>query len=471
MGKKSPPPKAPDLTGITNAQLKIAEQSNELAREYLGLSREQYAFMQEKAREELALAREQADNLFKYQQMAFDSGEKQRMFAEEVGRKQMEAMDLQMEYAKRDRQRYESVTIPMQDKYIAEANAYDTTQRRESEASKAIVDIQRQAEAARTNSDMRLRSMGIDPSQMRSASLLDTQQVAMAAQQAGAANVARQNVEDRGRAMRADAINMVNGLPAQALAGFQAAGASGTGAVNAGAAAQNATLGAISGGAGVGATAMGFRSGALNNLAALTGSPTQWAGMGGQMLGQSASTYGSAANTMSQDFQNRMSSWQAGQQQAQQGFQNIMSVASLAGGMMMAEGGVVDRERIDMARAPLTIDLPAADYERINIDRPAGVPSTVERIGGALAGAGSNDPGNVWAGQELNKPLLVQQMPPPQYLAEGGGVLGAVPQRQQRDKFPAMLGEGEYVLPRDVVMSIGLEKLDKLVAKYHRENA
>lgn len=475
MGKKSPPPKAPDLTGITNAQLKIAEDSNELAREYLGLSREQYAYMQENAREELALAREQADNLFKYQQMAFDSGEKQRMFAEEVGRKQMEAMDLQMQYAKADRQRYESVTIPMQDRYIAEANNYDTEQRRESEASRAMVDIQRQAEAARTNSDMRLRSMGIDPSQMRSASLLDTQQVAMAAQQAGAANAARTSVEDRGRAMRADAINMVNGLPAQALAGFQAAGNSGAGAVNAGAAAQNATLGAISGGAGVGATAMGFRSGALNNLANLTGSPMQWAGMGGNMMGQAASTYGSAANTMSQDFQNRMSSWQAGQQQAQQGFQNIMSVASLAGGMMMAEGGEVNRERIDMARTPLMIDLPAADYQRINVSSADLGPGTMERIGGALAGAGggSNDPGNVWAGQELNRPLLTRQTPLTQYLAEGGGVgpRGAIPVKQQRDKYPAMLGEGEYVIPDDVVRAVGLEKLDKMVAKYHRENA
>ncbi|MGU7895884.1 hypothetical protein, partial [Escherichia coli] len=101
-------------------------------------------------------------------------------------------------------------------------------------AARAMVDIQRQAEAARENADSRLRSMGIDPSQVRSASLLQTQGVALAAQQAGAANAARTAVEDRGRAMRADALNVGAGLPAQALAGFAGAGGSGQGAGSAG---------------------------------------------------------------------------------------------------------------------------------------------------------------------------------------------------------------------------------------------
>ncbi|MCJ7409543.1 hypothetical protein LPQ06_28535, partial [Klebsiella pneumoniae] len=104
---------------------------------------------------------------------------------------------------------------------------------------------------------------------------------------------------------------------------------------------QAAQLGAIQGGANVAGTAMGFRSSALNNVAALTGSPMQWAGMGGNMYGQASAAYGNAANTMNANYQNQMSSWKAGQEQSQQKFNNIMSVASLAAGMMLAEGGEV----------------------------------------------------------------------------------------------------------------------------------
>lgn len=485
MGKKSPPPKAPDLTPITEAQLKIARESNELAREYLGLSREQFAFFEEQGREELALAKQQADRLFGYQEKAFASDEAMREVSKQVGQKQMESMDLQMEYARKDRERYDNTLVPMQDAYIKEANEYDTHERREGEAARATVDIQRQAEAARANSDARLRSMGLDPSQMRSASLLDTQNVAMAAQQAGAANTARTNVEDRGRAMRADAMNVISGLPAQSLAGFNSAGAAGAGAIGAAGAGQGAALGAINAGAGVGGTAMGFRSGALNNLAQLTGSPTQWASMGGNMLGQSASTYGSAANTASQNFQNQMSSWDAGQKQAQQNFSNVMSIASMAGGMMMSEGGAVTRERIEMSGAlpvsgaPLVADY-ATGAARTSRAMDRGIARTGEKLAkrqaissNMIAAAG--DPGNVYEEDGYRaQPLLTQQMRTGDYqlsMAEGGRVSGPIPTRQQRDRYPATLGEGEYVIPADVHMAVGTKFLDKLVAKYHRDGA
>ncbi len=459
------------------------------------MSREQFAWMQENAQEELALARQQADRLMEYQDRVFASDEEAKQFAREVGQTQMDAMRQQMEYAQRDRQRYEQTFLPMQDRYINEANEYDTPERREAEAARAQVDIQRQAEAARSNADARLRSMGLDPSQMRSASLLQTQDVANAAQQAAAGNMARQNVEDRGRAMRADAINVGAGLPAQALAGFAGAGNAGNAALGAGQAGQQATLGAVGAGAGLAGTALGFRSNALNNVAALTGSPMQWAGMGGNMMGQASSGYGNAANTASQNFQNQMSSWQAGQQQAQQNFSNIMSVASMAGGMMVAEGGLatrrspiyaaegigpVERERTPLSRSRRpAID---AEFERV---RPMAInakpsPTMSDRIASGLSSAGANDPGNVWDSMPVNRELITRQTQPQVeydmsgYYAEGGGVQrarGALPVRQSRDVLPAFLAEGEYVLPADVVRAIGLEKIDKMVQKYHREGA
>lgn len=402
MGKKSPPPKAPDLSPISNAQIKIAEQSNDLAREFLGLSREQYAWMKENAQEELDLARQQADRLFEFQNKAFASDEEAKAFARQVGQTQMDAMNLQMDYAKKDRERYEQTFLPMQDRMIAEANAYDTPERREAEAARAQVDIQRQAEAARNNADARLRSMGLDPSQMRSASLLQAQDVAMAAQQAQAGNQARQQVEDRGRALRADAINMGMGLPSQAAAGFQGSNASGAGAVNAGQAGQGAQLAALQGGAGLMGTGLGFRSQALGNLANLTGSPTQWASMGSGALGNASNAYGAAGNTMSQGFQNQMASWQAGQQQAQQNFSNIMSVASMAGGMMMAEGGAV--------RVPYYAEGGVAGIMRGAMQR---------RMGGAPQNGGVVGPNMGRSGQRFMagaQPVLQRGAPPPMQL-------------------------------------------------------
>ena len=479
MGKKSPPPKPPDLKPITDAQLQIAKETNELAREQLGLSKEQFAWFQENAKEELALAREQADRLFEFQNKAFESDQDMKEWSKQIGEKQMEGMNLQMEYARKDRERYESVFLPMQDQYIDEANNYDTPDRREAEASRAMVDIQRQAEAARTNSDQRLRSMGIDPSQMRSATLLDTQNVAMAANQALAGNAARQGVEDRGRAMRADALNVGAGLPAQALAGYAGAGAAGQGALSAGQAGQAATLGAIQGGAGVAGTAMGFRSNALNNVAALTGSPMQWASMGSGNMGQASNAYGNAANTMSQGFNNQMASWQAGQQQAQQQFNNVMSVASLAGGMMMAEGGAVgaiSREKFPISKAVIEGDFKRVDGLDVKGKKPAisfasRLDNGMQAASDYAASAGSSEQAPIRSEMVVHQTQLTGDGQ--QYAAEGGRMRarGALPVKQARDNIPAYLTEGEYVVPADVVRAVGLEKLDKMVAKYHRANA
>lgn len=519
MGKKSKPPKAPDLQPVVDAQLEVAKLTNQTAQDYLGLSKEQFAWMKENAQEELDLARQQADRLFEFQDKAFASDEEAKAYARQVGDKQMEAMNLQMDYARRDRDRYENKFLPMQDAYIAEAQGYDTPQRREQEAAQASVDIQRQSEAARANADARLRSMGIDPSQMRSASLLQTQDVAMAAQQAGAANAARKGVEDRGRIMRADALNVGAGLPAQSLSGFAGAGAAGAGAVNAGQASQAAQLGAIQGGAGVGSTALGFRSSALNNVAALTGSPTQWAGLGMSGLGQASNAYSAAGNTASQSYQNQMSSWKAAQEQSQQGFNNIASVATLATGMMMAEGGSVSEKRRMMASGgPVErisvedkMDYPLASQlfnspekgalQVSEVRRPSWADSRREmmrdqsgfimqgeghgkegrldmtdRMSNAVAAKSLYKPTNVWEGQTSSDPRVAlpatfQTPDYSRYMAEGGAPRGALPVRQVRDKIPAELSEGEYVVPADVVRSKGIEFFDKLVHKYHRSGS
>lgn len=472
MGKKSKPPAAPDLTPISNAQIKIAEESNELAREFLGMSREQYAWMKENAGAELAFAREQADKMFGLQSQAAERDKEMTAIQKAVADKQLAAMDQQMGYAQEDRDRFNTVFKPMQDKFIEEANAYDTAARRETEAGQAQVDVQRQIEAQRNNADQRLRSMGLDPSQIRSTSMANQIAVQGGAMQAAAGNAARDRVEERGRALRADAINMGMGLPAQAAAGY--AGSANSGSVASGAGGQmQAGLGGQIAASGAG---MGYRSGALQQYGALTGSPTSWASMGGNMYGQASNSFGNAASTMTSNYNNQMSTWKAGQEQSQRMFDNVMSVGSLAAGAFMAEGGDVTKQAIAMPRAKTEVfDVPGAIGTNAANYKISG-PSARERLKNAAATYTeyqATKPQNDYGFNDapMAAPPQHQFAQMPMMAAEGGRARGALPVRQVRDKIPAYLSEGEYVIPADVVRSVGLEKLDKMVAKYHRPGA
>jgi hypothetical protein len=110
--------------------------------------------------------------------------------------------------------------------------------------------------------------------------------------------------------------------------------------------------------------------------------------------------------------------------------------------------------------------------------RPNVGPSALDRLQAGMDAAQNYQGSNVWEGQTSSDPRMLipqQQLGGDnlRYAAEGGPqrARGALPVRQVRDRIPAFLAEGEYVIPADVVRSVGLEKLDKLVAKYHRENA
>ena len=50
----------------------------------------------------------------------------------------------------------------MQDRLINEANAYDTAGRRDADSGRAMVDVQRQSDAQRSNADAQLRGMGLE---------------------------------------------------------------------------------------------------------------------------------------------------------------------------------------------------------------------------------------------------------------------------------------------------------------------
>lgn len=70
----------------------------------------------------------------------------------------------------------------------------------------------------------------------------------------------------------------------------------------------------------------------------------------------------------------------------------------------------------------------------------------------------------MWAGGGFPMPFA-DGGPTTRRLGRGGKVSG--PGGPVDDKIPAMLSDGEYVLPADTVKAVGVKKLDKLVKKTH----
>lgn len=269
----------------------------------------------------------------------------------------------QMENARKDRARYEDTYQPIEDDLIKEFQDYDSTGRRNLESGRAQAGVQRTFDSQRANAEQRLASYGVDPSQIRAGAIDAQARTKMALGQAAQGNAARQRVEDVGRSLRAEAINIGRGMPSQV------AGAYGQ-TLNAG----NSAMGNMNSTMGQGSNMMGTGQG--------------W----GQMAGNQNSSTMSGINNM-------YSGQLAGHE---------------AGGQGMAALG---------------------------------------NIAGQAFGA--------WAGSGF---------------AEGGGAVGdgmvgsdlsSTP--GPNDKIPVTLAQDEYIIPKDVVMRMGTEKLDKLLETTRRK--
>lgn len=182
----------------------------------------------------------------------------------QTGQAMLEWMQSQAEvtnqWAEEDRSRYVNTFQPLQDQFIAEAGAYDTPERRAAAADAAAADVSIQGRLA---GDARRRSsmaMGIDPRSGRYATAEAKAGTDLALAGAGAKNLARRQVEDTGRSLRANAINLGQGM-----------------AVNPG-------------------TSMGLSNGAGQ------------AGFGGAMQG-----YGQQGNLLNTQYQQQLQQWEANQ--------------------------------------------------------------------------------------------------------------------------------------------------------------
>jgi hypothetical protein len=485
VGKKSTPT-PPDLTPLSNAQLEISRQQLAQAQQQMQMSQSQFDKFVEQTNLEMQQSQKQYDTQMALQNRALDQADAASKVSKSVADKQIEAMNQNMGFAQTDRDRYEKTFIPLQDAAIAEAQGYDTPARREQAASQALADNQTQIEAQRQSTAAQLASMGVDPSQVMSTSLANQMGVAGAATGAMSANNSRLQVENTGRQLRASAIDMGNGLPAQSQSGYNVANAAGQGASNA----ANGAVGNYGAASGIGATAAGIRQSSLNTASSITGSPMAWASLGNQSYGGASNGIMNSSSIQNQQYQNQMQAQQMKNDQAAATMNAIGSVASIAGMAMMAEGGVVPQYYAEGGSPVSSVDSAPAiswrDFMGPVQDIPQNVkpvtahvalsgPSTMNRIGGAMAMA------NQMPGFDGSTP---QHAPPQNFLhpimrAEGGAMGGSgggsryqvMPNVQARDQIHAMLTPGEVVVPADVVRIKGQEFFDKLIQKHHRPGA
>jgi hypothetical protein len=291
MGKKSTPP-PPDYSDLVKMSEEIGKENAQVAREQLAWAREQ-----------------DANN---------------RATLERVLGVQLPIMEEQFKNAQEDRARYEQTYLPIEQNLINEFQNYGTPERMQQERGRAIADVSAGFDAQRRNALQRLESYGIDPSQTRSQALDVGVRTAQAAAQAAAADAATQRVENTGRALRAEAINIGRGLPSQVAQSYGqsiGAGQAGIGGANQ---TTSTSAGALTSG-------LGFTQAGLSGL-------------------------NQAGSLMNQGFQNRMDI--ANYNQATSGMWMDMA-GSVAGSAMgfMQEGGVVpERGALPVPPVPGTTD-------------------------------------------------------------------------------------------------------------------
>lgn len=218
----------------------------------------------------------------------------------QVTQAQLDTMNQSNSWAKEDRGRYKSVFQPMEDKFIDEANNWDSAARQDKMAAEAKADVLASADQQRQASTRQLSAMGINPASGRFAGVNRAGETATALNAAGAQNQARNTVRTQGMALRADAINMGKGMASQA------SGAAGLG-LNAG------------------NSATGNAANANNQWRANQGVMTQ--GYQGAMQG-----YAGQASTLNSLYGNQLQGWNAQQQLNSANAAGLMSgIGTMAG--------------------------------------------------------------------------------------------------------------------------------------------
>ena len=143
--------------------------------------------------------------------------------ADEIWAQDKEISSFNLDQAKKSTERYEKTAIPAMEKLKADADLYNTAGYQEQMAGQAVGDIAAAEEVARQTGIQRDRSYGIDPTSGRSGLGFNANNVTAALAKAQAGTQTREAAKQLGLQKQANVFNMAAGLPAQSLAGSNAA--------------------------------------------------------------------------------------------------------------------------------------------------------------------------------------------------------------------------------------------------------
>lgn len=319
MGKKSDAPEAPDYSQVAAASERAAEIAAQVSREQLAWAQEQYR------RDSATTERVMGVLLPAYEEeLRFGAETRQNLWDTYFPAIQQETQE-----AMRLRERWRTQFEPLEDRIIQDAQTYDSPERMERDAGRAMADVTQQFAIQREQLAQRLESYGVDPSQTRGGAIDANLRAQEAAATAGAGTMSRERTENTGRALRGEAVNMGKGIPgnvAGALGAVQGLGGQGMGAAT-GAIGQG-----FSGGMGAVQTRVGTSSAYMGAL----GNGAGWAGL------QQGAT-GQQGNLMNMGYQNQLAGWDAQSRNQGQWGQTIGGLAGTALGayIMRAEGGPI----------------------------------------------------------------------------------------------------------------------------------
>lgn len=152
----------------------------------------------------------------------------------EIGERYLDMMqgmsDTTMGWASEDRERYESDFRPLEERFISDAATYDTPERRAAAITESVADVQQQTALQAGARKRALAASGVSPASGRFAAEDRRAEAGAALASAGAANLARKQVEATADAKMAAAVNLGRGSAASASSSAgQAAGMSGAG--------------------------------------------------------------------------------------------------------------------------------------------------------------------------------------------------------------------------------------------------
>ena len=150
-----------------------------------------------------------------YKQIYADQAPERAKAAEmndKVANAQLSSME-QNDAISKDYYDYSKSTFrPVEQGIVADAQAYDTTARRDAEAGKSIADVGMQLEMAKQAQGRSLQRMGVNPGSAKFVGMSNDMAMSEAAAKAGAAAGARDKVETQGFARKMDAASLGRGL-------------------------------------------------------------------------------------------------------------------------------------------------------------------------------------------------------------------------------------------------------------------